>query len=876
MTFKTLPFFLFVTLSLQTPLTAQADDLTLAAEGKSDYQIILPDQSLSPVITESLQQTARLMQTAFKSNGFEIAIISEGKKTKNKAGIYLGNTTFAKKNGIDVKKIKGWSYVHKAVGKDIIIAGHDHPSPGKTENARRPDWDRLGTTKGVADFLRQYIGTRFLYPDLGTYQAVNKASDIDLLLSPAIEFLPLKKISIPAELNIQHTPGIEFNVAHPITGGFYDLANNRFPKVDAVAGSHTYERAIPVDPYHKTHPEYFSLIKGKRLVEGAGQYCISNSKVQELIYKDLLKWVDRGYETVDLGQPDGFRACQCEDCHNLFDTGDDWGEKLWIFHRNLAERLLKDRPDNRVMMMSYILTATPPKSFKSFPKNTRIMLTGTNEADIAPWREVDVPGGFDGYVYNWTPNLTSRYTPMRTPAFVEKQVKRLVENNIHSLYRDGAGALYGLEGPVYYIMGRMFDDAENLEASNLMEEFNNAAFDEVAPQMKQFYDRLYHSIELYSQYLGTRDPAWTYHPIAGRRRKHLSDPFRMLGFLYPPKLLTTLESQLSLAETRAKNAKVKLRLGLVRREFNYVKSLAKVIHLHTAFQIEPDLASRDRLLDAIDARNAEIDSYYGERERSIPVEGWKFTLFPPGGHNSKHLRLGYNRYQGPFEDTAFNWDTKAMRDAPLPGSKRLNVSPVKTTLSLASTEWGKVKATELNPLKAGDELIHKTSLKVLHNNQKIYLRIKSELSGDKNTSTEKQNLIALYLKPTSSPGISYRFVVSPKAETKREAASGFISDAMDPRHDQYDPDWNADWTYETIVNAKKNQWTALIAIPFASLGVKESPVGTFWRGNITRIQPTGPNQLERSIWSSTTSTRRLDDFNAFGEFVFGTEEEKKP
>ena len=217
-----------------------------------------------------------------------------------------------------------------------------------------------------------------------------------------------------------------------------------------------------------------------------------------------------------------------------------------------------------------------------------------------------------------------------------------------------------------------------------------------------------------------------------------------------------------------------------------------------------------------------------------------------------------------------------MRDAPLPGSKRLNVSPVKTTLSLASTEWGKVKATELNPLKAGDELIHKTSLKVLHNNQKIYLRIKSELSGDKNTSTEKQNLIALYLKPTSSPGISYRFVVSPKAETKREAASGFISDAMDPRHDQYDPDWNADWTYETIVNAKKNQWTALIAIPFASLGVKESPVGTFWRGNITRIQPTGPNQLERSIWSSTTSTRRLDDFNAFGEFVFGTEEEKKP
>lgn len=865
MTFR---FLLFFILLFATVPGVRADDLILGKEGESDYQIILPDESLSPAIGESLQQTARLVQTAFRANGLDVDVVPESKKAADHPGIYLGNTAFAIKEGIDVRTFKGWSYIQRTVGKNIIITGHDHPSPGKTENHRRPDWERLGTTKGVADFLRQYMGVRFLYPDLGNYQAVNRAAEIDLLLTPAIEFLPLAKISVPADLNVQHRPAIEFNVAHPVTGGFYDIANNRFPKVDVIAGAHTYGRAIPVDPYHKTHPEYFSLIKGKRLLEGAGQYCVSNSEVQELIYQDMLKWVDRGYETVDLGQPDGFRACQCEDCNKLFDTGDDWGEKLWILHRNLAQRLMKDRPGKRVIMMSYILTAKPPKTFRSFPKNTRIMLTGTNEEDIAPWRETAVPGGFDGYVYNWTPNLTSRYTPMRTPAFVEKQVKRLVGNKIHSLYRDGAGALYGLEGPVYYIMGRMFDDAENLQAKDLMIEFNTAAFGEVAPQMRQFYDQLYHSIELYSQYLGTRDPAWTYYPISGRRRKHLSDPFRMLGFLYPPKLLTSLESQLSLAEKRAKSEKVKVRLALVRREFDYVKHLAKAIHLHTSYQVEPDYSSRDRLLDAIDVRNAEIASYYGERERSIPVKGWKFTLFPPGGHNATHLRLGYNRYQGPFEDTALNWDTKVMRNAPLPGAKRLLVEPTQKTLALDSPEWKSATVYELNSLSGEAK---KSGLRVLFDTQNLYLRFENEIAAKE----DKQDALSLYLQPSSGRNVSYRFTVGTSPESKTEAASGLITDAMDPRHDQYDPDWKTDWTYEMRMDEKSKKWQGLVIIPFQSIGVKDAVTGTFWRGNFSRVRVSGENKIERSVWSGKPGARRLDNPGSFGEIVFrGTEGRK--
>ena len=331
-----------------------AADLILAADGRSDYQIVLPNSSPSPSIEECLRQTGRLIQTAFRANGCEVAIVTEEKRELTRPAIFLGDTAFARTQGIPLSSLKGWSYVQKAVGRDVIIAGRDQPSPAKSLQERRPTWDCLGTAKGVVDFLRQYAGTRFLYPDLAPYQPISAAAKIDLLSSPSIEFLKVPKISVPADLNVTVSPRLEFNTSHPARGSFYDIANNRFPLVDSVFGGHTYERAIPRDKYADSHPEYFALINGERTAKGTGnaQYCISNPEVQELFYQDLITLIDRGFEGVDLGQPDGFRACQCENCTKLFDTGSDWGEKLWILHRMLAERVEKARPGKQVTMMS--------------------------------------------------------------------------------------------------------------------------------------------------------------------------------------------------------------------------------------------------------------------------------------------------------------------------------------------------------------------------------------------------------------------------------------------------------------------------------------------------------------------------------------------
>ncbi|MEO6741744.1 MAG: DUF4838 domain-containing protein [Chthoniobacteraceae bacterium] len=861
-------------------LSASAAELTLLNEGKSEYQIVVPDKLETPALTECIAQTARLVQTAFKANGAEVRVVAESARDAAKPALFLGDTRFAREHGVDVTNLRDWSYVQRAAGKDIIIAGLDHPSRSQGTNAKRPEWDRVGTAKAAADFAREYMGVRFLYPELPGYTPVSGAAKIDLLASPAMEFLPMKTMAVPTDLNVNKTPLLRVNTAHPGGGSFYDLAHNRFPRVDELFGGHTWERAVPVS-YFEKHPEYFALISGQRTTTGGNgaQYCLSNPEVQEMIYRDLVSWMDRGYESVDLGQPDGFRECQCEKCEALYGTGKDWSEKIWIFNRMIAARLEKSHPGRQVTMMSYILTAKPPKTFNKFPSNTCIMLTGTNEEDIAPWRGIEVPRGFTGYIYNWCPNLGTRYTPMRTPGYVEAQVKRLAANRIQSLYRDGPGQLFGLEGPVYYVMGRMFDDPEHNAAKDLLPEFCEAAFGSksAAFYMRSFYDQLYHAIALYSDHIGTRCDVWTYQPIEGRARKTVQDPFQLIAFLYTPNLLSALDGYLTQAEKVATSAKAKTRLALVRTEFEYLRHFARVVHLHQAYQMVPDAASRDRLLDAIDARNTFIATLYDKRGTPASSGNWAQVLFPYPGHNAAHLQLAHDGYQEPYANTCFNWDTKAMRSAPSPGKKKLSVAKASAPVTLDSPQWQQTAAHELTLLPPLRTLPRRTTMRLLYDATNLYVRTEAELGPDAPAEFPKwnrdrvltnQEAFDIYLAPQAAREVAYRFATGANGASKYDAVSGFITDAMDPRHGKDDPTWNGEWQSETRVDAKSHRWHALITIPFKTLATESPAPGITWRGNFGRTHLLPREKLDRAIWSSTPGSTQMDDRSLFGEIVF--------
>ena len=509
------------------------------------------------------------------------------------------------------------------------------------------------------------------------------------------------------------------------------------------------------------------------------------------------------------------------------------------------------------------------------------MLTGTNEEDVAPWRSYEVPRGFTGYIYNWCPNLGTRYTPMRTPGYVERQVKRLVANKVQAIQRDGPGQLFGLEGPVYYVMGRMFDDPEKNAAKELLPEFCDAAFQNksIAFYMRAFYDELYNAIALYSDHIGTRCDLWTFQPLPGegRPRKTVQDPFQLIAFLYTPQLLTNLESYLSQAEQLAMTRKVKTRLGLVRTEFDYLKHFARVVHLHQAYQMAPDSASLDRLLDAIDARNAFIAALYDKRGRPESAGNWSHVLFPFGGHDANHLRLAYDGYQEPYAKTCFNWDTKAMRNAPAPGKKKLTVARTTAPVTLDAPQWQQTTAHELTLVPPLRTLPFKTTMRLLYDHNAIYIRAECVLGPDapsrfpafkRDRLLTNQEAFDIYLAPQPSRELFYRFAIGAGGESIYDAVSGFITDVMDPRHGKDDPTWNGKWTSETRVDTENHRWYAIITIPFKTLATDPPTPGVTWRGNFARYHLLPREKVDRAIWSCTIGSTSMEDRSLFGEIVF--------
>lgn len=859
-------------------MSADKSKILLAFEGKSDYQIIVPEKTEQPAVDKLLIETAELIQKAFAENGFEIPVHYENEIETEKPAIYLGNTKFATKNRINVDKLEGWSYIQKVVGKDIIIAGKDIPNAvTPTFRGNKIFGAQMGTTKGVTDFLKKYAQVRFLYPYGDT----------------GIEFLKTPVISIPSDLDKTMNPGIRFLFSYGDRYGMfgatnlemhlYLIANNYLPRVNAEGLAHSYPESIPVKKYEKTHPEYFALLGNERIVnlniEHKWHYCISNPEVQELFYKYLVDNFDKGYDTVYLGQQDGFRSCQCKNCEKLYNTGNDWGEKLWILHRKLAERLRKERPGKTLVIMSYSHTNDPPKTFNSFPDNVVIMLCRTTDEYLAKWSKIKVKKGFIGYLYWWGTYAELGYTAQRTPQFVAESARKFNDFGLKGFFMDGFAHNFGMEGPVYYVFGNTLGNHEDApETKVILEEFYDAAFRETSNPMRRFFSTLYKSLELYKSIADNR----YYDDVYGRPQKLVfRNPMRLLAIMYSPKIIEEMDAQLSQAEKMAVSEKVKLRLKLIRYEFNYMKNIVTVSHLHEAYKISPSLESRESLLTAIDNWNAFMDGIYitGKRWKNSMrrnlLGDWKYPLFSGHSRFGPGLPRQFKNSNCPLE-----WDTAKVRSAPLPGVEKIYVTKADKEVTLSSEIWSKIKKTLIEtPIGSEASGTCETTVKMAYDDTNIYIRFDGKLNGKEKTSgklntlkdADKNECFDLAIDPFGNREKFYHFMGGLSSDSKYEGAFGFITDNLHPLFGKEDSSWNGTWKYETSMDNDSAKWIALLTIPFNTLGTNAPQNNTIWRGNFGRSNMVEQNKVSRYLWNGNADTKGVSDTSAFGEIVFGAD-----
>ncbi|MCR5379750.1 MAG: DUF4838 domain-containing protein [Lentisphaeria bacterium] len=157
--------------------------------------------------------------------------------------------------------------------------------------------------------------------------------------------------------------------------------------------AHTFDRYIPYEKYGKNHPEYFSLVKGKRIGgQTQGQLCLTNPELKQLFLSQMLKNIKQDKEIAEkkgclppriyeVSMNDNRNICTCEQCSAEVAKYNPSGHYL-NFVNWIAGEVSKTYPDIYISTLAYFYTEPPPKGGARAADNVIVKLcdTRTNQA----------------------------------------------------------------------------------------------------------------------------------------------------------------------------------------------------------------------------------------------------------------------------------------------------------------------------------------------------------------------------------------------------------------------------------------------------------------------------------------------------------------
>lgn len=636
-------------------LAVPAWSVTVIENGQSRYAIAVPDGADEG---ERIGRAATHLQTLLaRSSGVTLPIVKEGALKIGQPAIFLGATKAAGQAGITGAQMDEWAFAQRAVGANLILAGHDDD----LGVSGRPELESLGTLKAVTSWLEEGVGVRYLLP------------------GPNGTYVPkLQRVAFDDALNAQGQAHMEYITGRSPNDVYYGTANGYWGGQAAILyGGHSHKDAVSLAKYGKTHPEYFAAdAKGNRLVNGkAGftQVCLSNAAVQQLLVAEMEKQFKRGYQTVLLGQNDGQNSCKCDQCKAIHA---DPAERLWIVHRGIAEQMKVRHPDKTVLLLSYGLTDLPPKTFDKFPDNTAILLTRTLQADFDKWK--GYANRFDVYIYNWGNFQITGYGPKREPIFLERQMERFHEANVRGIYLCGGFENLGLEGPNYYLYGKL---SQNIKApvDETLDEFYRLGYGKAYEPMKRFFQTLNKQMEDFSIYQPTpktgllRDTV--FRDVNPLFRDNAPDQinntkvFPSIEMTYqhffPREVVAKMQASLEEARALESDPMVQARFDLIDREWHYVRDLLAIFDAHDVYKANPTWANFDAIEAAVKAREARIESWMGPEGKYLaPAD------FPSNFGGSAQGIIGGGGFLGALRNEPTRWAFDTIRKSgqlPQPG-----------------------------------------------------------------------------------------------------------------------------------------------------------------------------------------------------------------
>lgn len=284
------------------------------------------------------------------------------------------------------------------------------------------------------------------------------------------------------------------------------LGGNSFRFGGGLSSCHTFNTLCDPKIYFKDHPEYFSLVNGKR-IDGRTQLCLTNPDVLAIVTSNVLERIrkDPGARFYGVSQNDWYNFCECEKCKAIDEEEESHAGTMIRFVNAVAERVEKEFPDVFIETLAYQYTRKPPKKTR-IRKNVVICLC-TIELDFArsipesPYEENkkfmnDIKGWAQQtdklYVWDYVTQFSHYVQPFANLRALQGNIKFFRDNSVKMLFEQGAYQGYhaGFAELKGWLLAKLMWNAQ-ADVDELTREFCTGYYGAAAPYVLEYLDMLH-------------------------------------------------------------------------------------------------------------------------------------------------------------------------------------------------------------------------------------------------------------------------------------------------------------------------------------------------------------------------------------------------
>lgn len=389
---------------------AWADDgLPLVNEGKSDYVIVVPDQS------SAVEQTAarELQEHLAQVTGATLLVVPEGKASRERPRVVIGDGLLTRKllAGFSAAALPPDAIVIRTVGRDLVLTGHP----------------RRGTLLAVYTFLEDTVGVRWW---TATEAQIPKRPTLQIppleinyhpqVIDRATRYLDLSDGCFTNHSLVtkeeQRAMGV-FSARLRLNGHDHYSVPKEYGGPNGLIGwVHTFYQInglLPVGQYFAKHPEWYSFIKGERRREHS-QLCLTNEEMRREMVRVVKERIRQtpGATMISISQNDWHGYCECDKCKALDEHEGTHAGTLIHFINAVAEEVEKEYPEILVETLAYQYTRLPPKHVR--PRHNVVvrlcsiecsfrepLAEGSDETNAAFRRDIESWNRISPQLYIW-------------------------------------------------------------------------------------------------------------------------------------------------------------------------------------------------------------------------------------------------------------------------------------------------------------------------------------------------------------------------------------------------------------------------------------------------------------------------------------------